>query len=137
MPGLSRHLFFDMVMTEDIMKIDETTAPELAFDASGLIGAIITDSRDNAVLMFAWMNHDALKATRKTGLIHFWSRSRKKLWMKGETSGETFKVDGIFVDCDQDCLLIKVTPQGKGNACHTGRRSCFYRRLEGDELVFA
>jgi phosphoribosyl-AMP cyclohydrolase len=82
------------------------------------------------------MNADALKATEKTGFVHFWSRSRAKLWMKGETSGETFKVESIDVDCDQDCLLVKVTAQRKGNACHTGRRSCFYRRLDSGNLEF-
>jgi phosphoribosyl-AMP cyclohydrolase len=86
--------------------------------------------------MFAHMNATAFDKTKETGFIHFWSRSRQKLWMKGETSGEMFKVVDIRVDCDQDCLLIRVTPQGKGNACHTGRRSCFYRRIESDVLVF-
>jgi phosphoribosyl-AMP cyclohydrolase len=116
--------------------LDET--PEFApnYDAAGLIGAIVQDVADNRVLMFAHMNAAALAATRTTGLIHFWSRSRGKLWMKGETSGETFRVVDIRVDCDQDCLLLQVTPQGKGKACHTGRRSCFYRSLprEGAQL---
>ena len=118
------------------MHSDETTALTLKFDEHGLLGAIIVDAADNAVLMFAHMNADAFAKTRDTGFIHFWSRSRQKLWMKGETSGETFKVVEMRVDCDQDCLLIRVTPQGKGNACHTGRRTCFYRRVEGDGLVF-
>ncbi|NMD08769.1 MAG: phosphoribosyl-AMP cyclohydrolase [Phyllobacteriaceae bacterium] len=115
---------------------DETLIFTPRFDANGLIGAIIQDASDSAVLMFAFMNAEALAATQRTGFIHFWSRSRQKLWMKGETSGETFKVAEISVDCDQDCLLIRVTPQGKGNACHTGRRSCFYRKLDGDMLTF-
>ena len=117
--------------------LDETTAFTPKFDDHGLIGAIVQDAADGTVLMFAHMNADALDLTRKTGLIHFWSRSRKKLWLKGETSGETFKVVDLHVDCDQDCLLIRVTPQGKGNACHTGRRSCFYRTVEKDgQLAF-
>ncbi len=115
---------------------DETLTFTPKFDDHGLIGAVIQDAADNAVLMFAFMNLEALAATRRTGFIHFWSRSRQKLWMKGETSGETFQVVAIKVDCDQDCLLISVTPQGKGNACHTGRRSCFYRSLNGASLAF-
>jgi phosphoribosyl-AMP cyclohydrolase len=120
-----------------VMNIDETTELKLKFDDSGLLGAIVVDATDNSVLMFAHMNADAFAKTRETGFIHFWSRSRQKLWMKGETSGETFKVIEIRVDCDQDCLLIRVHAVGKGNACHTGRRSCFYRRVEGDGVLFA
>jgi phosphoribosyl-AMP cyclohydrolase len=119
------------------MSNDETTELTLKFDEYGLMGAIIVDASDNAVLMFAHMNMDAFRQTRDSGFIHFWSRSRQKLWMKGESSGETFKVVDVRVDCDQDCLLIRVTPQGQGNACHTGRRSCFYRLVDGERLVFA
>jgi phosphoribosyl-AMP cyclohydrolase len=118
------------------MKTDETTALQLKFDDHGLVGAIIVDAKDNAVLMFAHMNADAFAKTKDTGFIHFWSRSRGTLWMKGETSGETFKVVEMRIDCDQDCLLIRVEAQGQGKACHTGRRSCFYRRVEGPSLVF-
>jgi phosphoribosyl-AMP cyclohydrolase len=118
------------------MNIDESTELKLKFDDHGLLGAIIVDANDNAVLMFAHMNAEAFAKTRETGFIHFWSRSRAKLWMKGETSGETFKVVEMRVDCDQDCLLIRVEAQGKGNACHTGRRSCFYRRVNDDGLEF-
>jgi phosphoribosyl-AMP cyclohydrolase len=118
------------------MNNDETTELKLKFDAQGLLNAVIVDASDNAVLMFAHINAEAFQKTVATGFIHFWSRSRQALWMKGETSGETFKVVEMRVDCDQDCLLVRVTPQGKGNACHTGRRSCFYRRVEGDTLVF-
>jgi phosphoribosyl-AMP cyclohydrolase len=118
------------------MSNDETTDLQLKYDASGLIGAIIVDAADNNVLMFAHMNAEAFAKTRETGSIHFWSRSRKQLWKKGETSGETFRVVEMRVDCDQDCLLIRVEAKGKGNACHTGRRSCFYRKVEGDKLAF-
>ena len=118
------------------MKQDESISFTPKYDAAGLIGAIVVDAHDGVVLMFAHMNANALAATQKTGFVHFWSRSRGKLWMKGETSGETLKVESIHVDCDQDCLLIKVTAQGKGNACHTGRRSCFYRELDGNKLTF-
>lgn len=115
---------------------EETAELFPAFGNDGLIGAIVQDVADGAVLMFAHMNREAFELTVKTGLIHFWSRSRQQLWMKGETSGETFKLVELRVDCDQDCLLLRVTPQGKGNACHTGRRSCFYRRIEGGRLTF-
>lgn len=118
------------------MSNDETSELKLKFDDHGLLGAIVVDAADNAVLMFAHMNAEAFAKTHSTGFIHFWSRSRQKLWMKGETSGETFKVVEIRVDCDQDCLVIRVEAQGKGNACHTGRRSCFYRRVDGQKLVF-
>lgn len=118
------------------MQNDETTELQLKFDADGLLGAIIVDSTDNAVLMFAHMNAEAFARTQETGFIHFWSRSRQSLWKKGETSGETFKVVEMRVDCDQDCLLIRVEAKGKGNACHTGRRSCFYRRIDGAKLAF-
>ncbi len=116
--------------------LDETEEFRPRFDSSGLIMAIITDAADGAVLMAAHMNADALRLTRETGFAHFWSRSRQKLWKKGETSGETLKVHEILTDCDQDVLLIKAAPQGRGAACHTGRRSCFYRKLDGGRLIF-
>jgi phosphoribosyl-AMP cyclohydrolase len=115
--------------------VDESLVPALRFGADGLIGAIVADAATGEVLMFAHMNGEAVRLTQATGLAHFYSRSRGKLWQKGETSGETLKVAEIRVDCDQDCLLILATPQGKGAACHTGRKSCFYRRLEGERLV--
>jgi phosphoribosyl-AMP cyclohydrolase len=118
------------------MNIDETTELKLKFDDNGLLGAIMIDAHDKAVLMFAHMNAEAFSKTIETGFIHFWSRSRQMLWMKGETSGETFKVVEMRVDCDQDCLLVRVEAQGQGKACHTGRRSCFYRRVEGGGLKF-
>jgi phosphoribosyl-AMP cyclohydrolase len=115
---------------------DETTSLDLAFDANGLIPAIVTDVRDGAVLMFAFMNREAFDITRETGHLHFYSRSRKRLWKKGETSGETFAVVEILTDCDQDVLQVRVKPEGQGLACHTGRRSCFYRRIADGELEF-
>jgi phosphoribosyl-AMP cyclohydrolase len=99
------------------------------FDADGLIGCIVTDARDGAVLMFAYMNEEALRLTLETGAAHYWSRSRQSLWRKGETSGQRQSVKEIRTDCDQDVLLLKVEPGGDGGACHTGRRSCFYRRV--------
>ena len=116
--------------------LDETDRFQPRFDSSGLITAIVSDARDNTVLMVAHMNAEALRLTQETGTAHFWSRSRNSLWQKGETSGETLQVTEILTDCDQDVLLVKALPQGKGAACHTGRRSCFYRRVERDGLVF-
>lgn len=116
--------------------LDETDRFLPRFDSSGLITAIVSDARDNAVLMVAHMNAEALRLTQETGIAHFWSRSRNSLWKKGETSGETLEVCEILTDCDQDVLLVKALPQGKGAACHTGRRSCFYRRIEGGRLSF-
>jgi phosphoribosyl-AMP cyclohydrolase len=116
--------------------LDETARFQPRFDSAGLITAIVSDARDNTVLMVAHMNAEALRLTQVTGLAHFWSRSRNALWKKGETSGETLQVTEILTDCDQDVLLVKALPQGKGAACHTGRRSCFYRRVDGEALVF-
>jgi phosphoribosyl-AMP cyclohydrolase len=117
------------------MSIETTTDLQLRFSKDGLLPAIVVDKADHEVLMFAWMNREALAKTRETGLIHFFSRSRQKLWMKGETSGETFRVSDIRVDCDQDCLLVIVEPEKTGAACHTGKRSCFYRRIDGKKLA--
>ncbi len=103
------------------------------FDSAGLLSAIVQDSASGEVLMVAFMDRAALDATRATGLAHFHSRSRGRLWKKGETSGHVLHVEAILVDCDQDALVLKVRPAGP--ACHTGERSCFYRALEGDELT--
>lgn len=103
------------------------------FDQNGLLSAIVQDAGSGDILMVAFMNEEALARTRETGIAHFWSRSRGTLWMKGETSGNTLSVEEIWVDCDQDALVIKAKPAGP--ACHTGARTCFYRKLEGDILV--
>lgn len=116
--------------------LDETLAFQPRFDAQGLITAVVTDARDNTLLMVAHMNAEALRLTQETGVAHFWSRSRQKLWKKGETSGETLAVAEILADCDQDVLQLKAIPQGKGAACHTGRRTCFFRRVDGEHLSF-
>ncbi|AIT79022.1 MULTISPECIES: phosphoribosyl-AMP cyclohydrolase [Novosphingobium] len=102
------------------------------FDAHGLLIAIAVDSVSREILMVAYMDEEALAKTRETGLAHFHSRSRGKLWLKGETSGHFLRVQEMRVDCDQDALMLVVKPEGP--ACHTGARSCFYRQLEGDEL---
>ena len=103
------------------------------FDADGLLAAIVQDAATGEVLMFAFMNAEALAKTRETGLAHFWSRSRASLWLKGETSGNLLHVEQVLVDCDQDALVLKVRPVGP--ACHTGQRSCFYRELGPDGLA--
>ncbi len=100
------------------------------WDAQGLITAVTTDAASGAVLMVAHMNADALAATIATGEAHYWSRSRGELWHKGATSGSTQRVLEMRVDCDQDAILLKVEPAGP--ACHTGARSCFYRRIDSD-----
>ncbi|MEL6226597.1 MAG: phosphoribosyl-AMP cyclohydrolase [Pseudomonadota bacterium] len=102
------------------------------FDADGLIPAIATASDTGEVLMFAWMNREALLATLDTRRAHFWSRSRGKLWRKGEDSGNELIVNDIRVDCDQDVIAMSVTLVGDKVACHTGARSCFYRRIDLD-----
>jgi phosphoribosyl-AMP cyclohydrolase len=99
------------------------------FDEAGLIGAIVTDAAGGGVLMFAYMNAEALRLTLETGEAHFWSRSRQSLWRKGETSGNRLLVQEMRTDCDQDVLWIAVQLSGEA-ACHTGRRSCFYRRVK-------
>lgn len=103
------------------------------FDAAGLVTAIVTDAETHKLLMVAHMNAEAIERTRATGRAHFWSRSRAALWRKGETSGNELTIVEMRVDCDQDALLLRVTPVGP--ACHTGRRSCFYRRVEGDDSL--
>ena len=101
---------------------------KLKFDANGLIPAIIQDHVNGRVLMMAWMNRTSLEKTIETGKTHFWSRSRQKFWMKGESSGHTQSVKDIAFDCDGDTLLIQV--EQKGAACHEGYRSCFFRSSE-------
>ncbi len=103
------------------------------FDAQGLIIGIAVDSGTKEVLMVAFMDAEALEKTRETGLAHFHSRSRGKLWLKGETSGHFLRVEEIRVDCDQDALVMLVRPEGP--ACHTGAPSCFYRKLDGEVLA--
>ena len=102
------------------------------FDANGLLTAVIVDSRSSEVLMVAFMDAEALAKTRETGLAHFHSRSRGRLWMKGESSGHVLRVQSILVDCDQDALVIRAIPAGP--TCHTGAERCFYRELTGDTL---
>ena len=100
---------------------------DIRYDDRGLVAAVLQDAGSGQVLMVAWMNAEALRRTLDTGQAHFWSRSRQELWHKGATSGHFMNVREIWVDCDADTLLLKVDPAGP--ACHTGERSCFYRRL--------
>ncbi len=109
---------------------DETVELRPKFNADGLIAAIAQDAETHEVLMLAWMNSEALQATIDTGRATYWSRSRQKLWVKGETSGHMQDVQEIRIDCDQDAVLLKVTQSG--GACHTGRKSCFYRIVDPD-----
>lgn len=102
------------------------------YNADGLVPAVTQDIRTDEVLMLAWMNEESLRKTIETGRVHYYSRSRRKLWLKGETSGHFQTVRSISVDCDGDTLLIKVDQTGA--ACHTGHRSCFFTRLDADKL---
>ncbi len=104
-------------------------ADELEWDAEGLIPAVTQEAETGEVLMVAWMDRQALEATRSTGLAHYWSRSRQALWKKGESSGNLQHVEAIYADCDRDTLLIQVHQEGV--ACHTGSRTCFFTRLSG------
>ena len=111
------------------MKKQKFKISSLRFDKNGLITAIIQDYRTGEILMMAYMNRSSLKKTLKIKKTCFWSRSRQKYWVKGETSGNFQFVKSIYYDCDMDTLLVKVKQMGDGVACHTGNRSCFYRRL--------
>jgi phosphoribosyl-AMP cyclohydrolase len=105
--------------------------PELKYDDNGLIPAIIQDVKNNEVLMMAYMNKASLEKTIDSGKTCFWSRSRQEFWTKGETSGNVQLVKEILYDCDADTLLVKVEQTGTG-ACHTGNRTCFYRKINKD-----
>jgi len=120
------------------MKLSDDIRAQLKFDDKGLITAIAQDHETNEILMLAFMNLEALEKTVETGKAHYFSRSRGKLWFKGESSGHVQLVHDMYIDCDADAVLIKVEQLG-GGACHMGYRSCFYRTLEGDvvsEKVF-
>ena len=111
--------------------IEEGLAFTPKFDADGLIVCVTTEVRTGDVLMVAYMNAQALQLTIETGVAHYWSRSRQALWRKGDTSGQVQTVREMRVDCDQDAIVLKVEAGGDGKACHTGRRSCFYRLVLG------
>lgn len=109
------------------LEIGDVLSPR--FNADGLVTVVTVGAKDNTVLMVAHMNAEALRLTFKTGIAHYWSRSRQEIWKKGETSGNMQSVEEIRIDCDQDCILLKVETAGDGANCHTGRRSCFYRSV--------
>jgi phosphoribosyl-AMP cyclohydrolase len=118
-----------------MIKTDETTELTLKFDSNGLMAAIAQDYQTKDILMLAWMNQEAFDKTVTTGEAHYWSRSRQELWHKGATSGATQTVHGIKLDCDQDAVILFIDQKG-GGACHTGRKSCFYRSVKNDTLIF-
>jgi phosphoribosyl-AMP cyclohydrolase len=111
----------------------EAVFDELRFDENGLVAAVAQQHDTNEVLMLAWMNRAAVTETLRTGRVHYWSRSRRKLWRKGESSGQMQRLVELRVDCDGDALLLLVDQYGV--ACHTGRRSCFYRAARDGGLV--
>ena len=104
----------------------------IKFNENGLVPAVVQNSKTNEVLMVAYMNEETLKMTLETKKATFWSRSRQEIWVKGATSGNYLNVDEVRVDCDEDCLLVLVQPEGP--ACHTGKRTCFYRNADGEEI---
>ena len=124
----------------DDSTIEETIRFMPAFNADGLLPCVTVDARTGAVLMAAWMNRAALDLTLESGMAHYWSRSRQTLWKKGATSGALQHVVSARVDCDQDTVLLSVTMENPQDTCHTGRETCFYRRIvagtSGPELEF-
>jgi len=117
-------------MTTNAPTLPASLAQEVAFDDKGLIAAIAQQHDSGEILMMAWMNRESLAETIATGQVCYWSRSRKSLWRKGESSGQPQRLVALALDCDGDCLLLKVDQTGV--ACHTGRRSCFYQVLSDD-----
>ncbi|SDH39564.1 MULTISPECIES: phosphoribosyl-AMP cyclohydrolase [unclassified Nitrosomonas] len=114
--------------------MSDTWLNKINWSADGLVPVIAQDEQSGKVLMVAWMNRDAIKLTAETGEAVYWSRSRKKIWRKGEESGHVQKVKAIYLDCDEDVILLSVEQVG-GIACHTGRQSCFFNKLEEDQWV--
>jgi phosphoribosyl-AMP cyclohydrolase len=118
---------------EAAMRRNAAVLAAIAFDADGLVPAIAQQHDSGEVLMLAWMNRDAIEETLATGAVCYWSRSRQRLWRKGESSGQTQRLVELRVDCDGDTVLLLVDQ--KGVACHTGRRNCFFRALRGETLA--
>ena len=110
-------------------EIEESVVFAPRFDAAGLVTVVAVEASTNSPLMLAHMNAEALALTLETGVMHYYSRSRKAIWKKGETSGELQNLVELLTDCDQDALVARVEQTGRGAACHTGRKSCFYRRV--------
>lgn len=118
-------------------QIEEGLAFAPKFDADGLVVCITREAATGTILMVAYMNAQALQLSLETGVAHYWSRSRQSLWRKGDTSGQVQTILAISTDCDQDAILLDVEAGGDGQACHTGRKSCFYRQVvkSGDQFV--
>lgn len=127
-------------MADDKAALEEGSAFAPRFDANGLIVCVTVEAATREILMVAYMNQLALDKTIETGIAHYWSRSRNALWRKGDTSGQVQRVVSLSVDCDQDAIQLIVEAGGDGKACHTGRKSCFYRSLSSEggarRLVF-
>lgn len=130
---MSTHDFADP--SADKSELENGTVLSPRFNSDGLITAVVTDVDDGELLMVAYMNSKALALTLETGTAHYWSRSRKQLWKKGESSGNLQAVQEIRVDCDQDAVWLKVSVGGNNATCHTGRRSCFYRVAQNSSGV--
>ncbi|ODT72377.1 MAG: phosphoribosyl-AMP cyclohydrolase [Pelagibacterium sp. SCN 63-23] len=113
----------------DHTALEEGTSFAPRFDANGLVTVVTVEAGSNDILMLAHMNAEALSLTLETGIAHYWSRSRGKMWKKGETSGELQEVVELRTDCDQDAIVLAVNQTGRGAACHTGRKTCFYRKV--------
>lgn len=118
-------------LDKDTLELGASFAPR--FDDKGLILAVTSEASSNEILMVAYMNEQALTLTLSTGNVHYFSRSRNNLWRKGESSGEVQRLVEMRTDCDQDVLLLKVEQTGRGAACHTGHKSCFFRRIEQND----
>lgn len=119
-------------MNDEEKKREQGSALIPKYDSNGLISAVVTDDSSGELLVLAFMNEEALNRTLESGVVHFFSRSRQALWKKGETSGNFLKMTEIRIDCDQDAVWVKAKPAGP--TCHTGERSCFYRKIENGKL---
>ncbi len=119
---------FDTALSKGTLESGDALTPR--FNEDGLIACVAVEADTGEILMLAWMNAEALQMTIESGTAHYWSRSRQCLWKKGETSGQIQTVRRMRIDCDQDAIVIDVTVGGDGGACHTGKRSCFYRDIE-------
>ena len=131
--GPNMTISFADPQTLDHAALEEGSTFAPRFDAHGLLTVVTIEDDTKDILMVAHMNAETLSLTLDTGIAHYWSRSRKAIWKKGETSGELQEVVELRTDCDQDCLVMVVRQTGRGAACHTGRKSCFYRRVTTDQ----
>ncbi|MET0600075.1 MAG: phosphoribosyl-AMP cyclohydrolase [Mesorhizobium sp.] len=135
-PAVPPHAGFRPAPT-DKHELEEGRAFTPRFDAAGLVTAVVSDAVDGTLLMVAHMNAEALALTLDTGIAHYWSRSRGALWKKGATSGNLQRVVEVRTDCDQDAVWLRVEVDGRKETCHTGRRSCFYRKVAKGDAGFS